>query len=133
MAATVAVVDYPNQNQTSSPIKWFFILLFCLGLICSIICCEHATKKHGSDADLVRQCMEEKGPMQVWKKPDGRFANVCQISERVFGIMITDKLVTNKMGKNVHEVTSYIKENMSKFSEVRAYLERMGAVRINVH
>jgi hypothetical protein len=128
MATLVASAGLSTQRNPNSTIKCIFILLFVIVAAMGIICCEHATKKHGGDADLVRKCMEQKGPMQVWKKPDGRFANVCQISDKVFGIMITDKA-----GKGAHEITSYIKEYMTKFSEVRDYLERMGAVRIKIY
>jgi len=128
MATLTSTAEFSTQRNPNSTIKYIFILLFLIVAVMGIICCEHATTKHGSDADLVRQCMEEKGPMQVWKQPNGRFANICQVSDNVFGIMITDKT-----GQGAHEITSYIKEYMTKFSEVKSYLERMGAVRIKIY
>lgn len=124
MATLVASAGLSTQRNPNSTIKILFIIVFGMLATLGIICCEHATKKHGADAVLVRQCMDQKGPIEIYQKPDGRLVNVCQIADKQFGIMITE-------GK--YEVTSYIKEKMTRLSQVRKYIESMGAKPIKIY
>lgn len=96
----------------------FLIVFGIIGIIVAINYCNHAIARHGEDAILVRKCMAEKGPIQVWQKPDGRVVNVCEVESGVFGLMITD---------GIHEVTSFIKEKMTRLEQVEQYLKNMNA------
>jgi hypothetical protein len=87
-----------------------------------IIYGQHATARHGQDADLVRQCMEDQGPTAIWVMPDGRVENVCKLADGRWGIMVTD---------GFHEVTSFIKSKMTRLSQVEQYLRNMGAMRVS--
>jgi hypothetical protein len=87
---------------------------------------EHATAKHGDDADAVRQCLRDYDPLQVWvKMTDGRMFQVCQLQDGRFGIQICD---------GTHECTSFIfrasKGLRVKLSQVEQYLRNIGAERI---
>jgi putative hemolysin len=85
----------------------------------------HAVTKHGTDADAVRECMENDGPMQVWVKPDGRVMNICKLPDGRFGVMVTD---------GTREITSFIyragKGCKTILAQVENYLRNMGAQRI---
>jgi hypothetical protein len=87
----------------------------------------HALEKHGSDAQAVRQCMENNDPLEMWTKmTDGRVFWVCLLDDGRFGIMITDG---NK------EVTSFVyrasKGLKVKLSQVEFYLRNnVGALRV---
>lgn len=81
----------------------------------------HAVVKHGEDANMVRRCMEEKGPVETWVKPDGREINVCKIADGIYVIMVSD---------GTREITSFIKAKMSRLSQIEQYLRNMGAERI---
>ena len=79
----------------------------------------HAAK-HGSDAELVRACLDERErPDQLWWNPEtGRYINVCFLPDGRFGLQI--------LGRNLDEITSYIKEKCKRLKQVERYLSNRG-------
>lgn len=100
---------------------WARYIVPLLILMAVIIYGQHAVAKHGQDAVLVRQCMENKGPMQMWVMPDGRVENICRLDDGRIGIMVTD---------GFHEVTSFIKNKMTRLSQVEQYLRNLGGMKV---
>ena len=98
------------------------LLLALLVLVAAIIYGTHAIEKHGSQAQAVRDCIANGGTMQLWVNPQtGRQAEVCQLPTGKFGIHVT------RYGR---EVTSFIKNKLTKISQVERYLENVGYKRL---
>lgn len=107
------------RRQQPNTLLFFMVMIFAFLLVNAVITYgQHAVAKHGEDAEQVRRCMETKGPMQTWVKPDGRVIYVCQVEWQKFGIMITD---------GTHEITSYIKEKLKTLGDIERYLHNIGA------
>lgn len=83
----------------------------------------HAVARHGSDAEAVRKCLQDNDPYQTWVKPDGRVIHLCHLPDGRWGVQIRDS-------SGIHEITSLIKNKMSKLSQVEQWLHNMGAERI---
>lgn len=79
----------------------------------------HAVDRHGNSAVLVRNCLNDKGAMQVWYNPaTGRQARICQLDNGKFGVQIlNDKL---------QEITGFIKDKMTRIDQVTNYLKNAG-------
>ena len=79
----------------------------------------HADEKHGSEAQEVRDCIDNIGPLHSFFNPNtGRFADVCLISNYRFGIKITEE--------TGEEVTAFIKNKMTTIKQVLRYIENCG-------
>jgi hypothetical protein len=105
------------QPRTFNPAP----LLLLAALLLAVIYGTHAVARHGTEADAVRECMSSNGPIQRWRYPDNnRIVSVCQLPDGKFGIQVTERL---------REVTSYIKNRMSRLEQVETYLRNRGAVK----
>lgn len=94
------------------------ILVAGLMLFAAITYSAHAIERHGSAAVRVRQCLNDKPPLETWTNPvTGRNAHVCQVDKGLFGIQIE---------KDGNEITSFIKEKMRTIEQVRKYLTNGG-------
>ncbi len=87
----------------------------------------HATAKHGTEADAIRRCLENNGPVQQWQKlmPDGslspdRFFLVCQLEEDRYGVQLVERTAEGAW----KEITSYIPKGTGTGAKVMAYLAR---------
>jgi hypothetical protein len=79
----------------------------------------HADLKHGLEAQEVRDCLDNFGPLHIFFKPETqRFAEICLISNFRFGIRITEE--------NGDEVTAFVKNKMSSLKQIGRYLENCG-------
>jgi hypothetical protein len=100
------------------------LLAFALALIV-IVYGTHAVAKHGTGAEAVRRCMNDTGPIETWvSMKTGRQYHVCKIDQTTFGIMITD---------GTREVTAFIKEKLTRLSQVQQWLRNCGAEKIYYH
>jgi hypothetical protein len=114
----MAVTTRSYQNCGTNG-GWFgkflgLILFAVLGCILYTVC-EHAIEKHGTDAFLVDQCLNNHGAMGVWqRKSDGHFAFPCQIDSNKWGIKF-DKC----SGENC---TAFIKEKLKRLEHLIRYL-----------
>lgn len=82
----------------------------------------HAIIKHGMEAIAVRECIANGGALELWANPDtGRQAEVCQLANGKYGIHVT------RFGR---EVTSFIKNKLTKLSQVERYLQNVGYTRL---
>jgi hypothetical protein len=79
----------------------------------------HGVDRHGGSAVIVRNCLDNKGALQVWHNPTtNRTARICVLDDGKFGVQI----LTYKL----QEVTSFIKDKMSRIEQVENYLRNAG-------
>ncbi len=105
------------EKRTYRPANPLPLLLACF-LLAGIIFCAHAVVRHGSEAQAVRNCIDQGGTIQTWfNLSNGREAIVCQLNETTFGIQIIVK------GR---EVTSFIKNKMHNLRQIENYLGNSG-------
>ena len=130
-----------TRNSTGGAIAYFLaILCLVVALILSavfglqalvhpsnpagnaVVQSEHAVIKHGFSAVDVRQCLDKKGALQIWVNPEtGRRANLCKLDNQTFGLQI----VQQRDGI-WREVTSFIKDKMTRIDQVMQYLRNCG-------
>ncbi|RJR10010.1 hypothetical protein C4588_04275 [Candidatus Parcubacteria bacterium] len=79
----------------------------------------HALDRHGNEALMVKQCLDQKGPLQVWQQPNGRIAKICQLDNGKFGILIEDA--------NGNNITAFVKNKSRTLQQVIQYLRNKGA------
>lgn len=83
----------------------------------------HTDLIRAAEADTVRHCLENNGPIQTWKKDD-RIIFVCMLNETgKYGIQV----ITENLKK---EITAFIKNKMKHLSQVEQYLKNGGYIRI---
>jgi hypothetical protein len=113
--------------QSGASNNWFgnFLKLIAIAMIVVFGCwlfsvCQHALDKHGEDALLVEQCLNQKGPQWgIWqRKSDGHLALPCLVDDGKWGIKI-DKCD----GENC---TALIKEKMKRGWQIIKYLQNRG-------
>lgn len=105
-------MDYPKTcNKT--PI---YIVLFAIAFL-NIVYGSHAIAKHSTVWD-VRNCLDNQPPIATMYNPiNDRHAYVCQLPNGNFGIMIA---------RGQQEITSFVKDNVTKLRGVIHYLENTG-------
>jgi hypothetical protein len=117
---TTLAIDYP---QRQIPAKLIFALV--LATI-AVALSAHAVEKHGDEAERVRQCLNDKGEIQVWFRPGtDRYIRVCEVEPGMFGIQIV-----RKDGWIWKEITSFIKNKFHRLDLIERYLSNQGAVKI---
>jgi hypothetical protein len=121
MEAALGSFKYRSSEGIDFKNPWARYIVPLLILMAVIIYGIHAVEKHGQDAILVRQCMENDGPVQIWVMPDGRVENICRMNDGRWGIMVTD---------GFHEVTSFIKNKMTRLSQIEQYLRNLGGMKV---
>ena len=105
--------------SSSQGINGFAILLLVLAIAFSVMCSmaivvssqPHAVKAHGSEAEMVRECMKKDHyPMRFQKEGTNRYYNLCQLPDGRWGLMVT---VIERVGDVLKEVeiTSFIPKN----------------------
>jgi hypothetical protein len=77
----------------------------------------HANARHGGDADTARLCNSAPNMHLFYNPTTQRSAKVCLLDGK-FGIVITDA-----MGR---EVTAFLKNKMTRFTQVVKYLSNQG-------
>ena len=115
------------HNQRGSPAK--LLLLMTLALAAGVIALyspgmQHAIDRHGRDALLVSECLNNNGPLQIWFNPEtGRHAEICQIDPEKFGIRISVNGLKDT-------ITQFVKNKMTRIERVEQYLINRGYIRI---
>ena len=103
-------------SENPSPAKALFLLLFIVmigGLV--LFSLAHATERHG---DMVTEVCSAPIIHQAFRQWDNRQANVCQLPDGRFGIMVCEK--------DGGLVTCFIKEKMKELEDVLRYLQNRG-------
>jgi len=119
MAATSATVLKPGKT----PSYWLLAFLFIVAAI--VVVHAHAVIRHGTDAEAVRKCLENKGPHQLWRSNDGiTFYRLCELEDGRWGLQ-----AILKDGNIWHEKTAFIRGDGS-WKALMEYLQRL-ATRFN--
>lgn len=119
-------ISYPtNTIPTTNPAKQpnFYMFLLTALLTLAVIYGVHAVEKHKEEAEQVRICIEKNGYIQRWIKPNGRIVLICRMPDLRFGVQIRDPW-------DIKEITSFIKNKMSRLSQVEKWLDNQGATRL---
>ena len=113
--------------QKSNPFKTLFIFALFAAIALAVgYTISHGPERHPGEAEQVRNCLNDKGTLQVWMNPDtGRLANVCQINPTLFGIQIIQKA---KEGWD--EITGFTKPKMKRIEQVMQYLRNTGYLKL---
>lgn len=84
----------------------------------------HAITKHGTDGMLVRECLDNNGPLGVFshKTDKSRELWLCEIEPGVYGIQIR-KLINSSQHD---EITAFVKNKMRKLEDVLRYINNSG-------
>lgn len=102
------------------PMKLFSLLAIVAFIVLSIVMLvatdtSHAVLRHGDEAYLGRECI---GQGTVFLNPTtNRKGNVCLTSAGFYGVWISED------GK---EVTSFVKNKMKRFEQIKKYMENAG-------
>lgn len=126
---TTTAITYQRIQSPRFPVVPILILLLALilvgGLLMSLSA--HATDKHLSDADWVRDCLNRNGTLQLWNiLGTDKYYRVCTDLRGKFGIQ-----AVIKEGENAwREITSFVKNKMHTLAKVEQYLRNAGATRI---
>ncbi len=78
----------------------------------------HSVEKHGSEALIVRSCLDNFGGIRMFYNPKtNRTAEICFLENGKYGIQIAEE-------KN--EITSFIKNKMQTLKQVVRYVKNTG-------
>ena len=115
--------EYKKPNLTIPTL----LLLFIVAIVAFAILQtqnSHAVTKHGTEGALVRQCMEDTGPLGVYshKTDKSRELWLCQIDDGTFGIQIRKNLADGTQD----EITAFIKNKMRRLEQVLQYIQNSG-------
>ena len=80
----------------------------------------HANDRHGFDADKARNCLTDP-EKTIFYNPDTNRYGVACFTDGDWAVIILDKI-----GRNFEEVTSFLKEKMSRLDQVAKYLSNRG-------
>lgn len=86
---TSCETTYPAQ--TCYDIRKILILLL---LAVAVAATAHAVMKHGEQAKLIRQCLDNGGPHSVWAAMEStnKFFQACQLNDGRYGIRIIERV-----------------------------------------
>jgi len=121
----MCTTTYSNQSNGSG-----IGILIIIALIISIFIggfiyfqnSDHATEKHGTDAELVRNSCNNGGIKEIWQNPKtNRIAKICKIEDNLFGVQVLDE-------NDEIEITAFIKNKMRYIDQIRNYLSNQGYV-----
>jgi len=127
MTTLTGSYDITNENNTSGTLKTLLLLsLIMLGIFLvtgsidrtvsppthvDVIETVHATKKHGVDAQSIRQCLKDKGASQLWLTRSNKWHNrhkyfrTCNLPDGRIGVQIVKWSWTAGAWR---EVTAYV-------------------------
>ena len=83
----------------------------------SMVYSDHA-RKH-PETPAIRQCLENKGPYQTFRNPQGDYFFLCQLPDGRWGT-----LIANKVGQLFFEKSAYVKYS-GMWDEVLGWLRQM--------
>lgn len=115
---TAITCNYKTSRPPSLLLPLILVLM--VGAATIGLAYSHGTVKHGTEADQVRQCLNDHGHMQLWSHDDWEHkARVCEVEPGVFGVQIV-KLIAGKW----EEITAYIPRQAT--GGIAKYLEEIG-------
>lgn len=89
----------------------------------TVIVHAHAVQRHGTDAENIRKCLNDKGPYQVWKAMgEDTFYRICQLDDSRWGLQ-----AILKVGEVWHEKTAFIPKD-GTWKALTEYLQRFATV-----
>jgi hypothetical protein len=110
-----------QQPRNMRGFGYFLLLCFLGAVLFSVAVSFHAVEKHGEN--IVTQVANCNNFNQATLNPNtNRIACVFNLDEKKFGIRI---LMKDGEG-NFHEITSFIKDKMTKETQVMKYLKNVG-------
>lgn len=104
---TTARTESPNRSML--PLILIALAALCIYAVVTFapVYHDHAVTRHGADAELVRKCLEDNGPVQQWKKFDStRYHKLCILPDGRIG----DQIVQLDDNGIWHEITSFIRQ-----------------------
>ena len=112
-----------TERRTNSPNLLIPFVLIVLAALCvyavafAPVYHQHAVVRHGTDAELVRKCLEDNGPVQQWRKLDSsRYHKLCVLPDGRIG----DQIVQLDDDGIWHEITSFVRQESTLDDVVRA-------------
>ena len=120
---TNASWDY-SPSTSGLPFKPLIGLLLMLAVLVAAVAVlpqVHAELRHGSDALSIRQCLDQRGPQQVWRSNDRTtFYRLCQLDDGRWGLQAA---IWDKVLDRLVEKTAFVKGEGS-WSELTQYLAK---------
>jgi putative hemolysin len=88
--ATTALQAHGGQHR---PNKFLWAVVFSVAIGMALIVAlpqSHAVEKHGADAVAIRKCLQDKGPLKVFKSTveQGVFYQICQLPDGRVGLQV---------------------------------------------
>lgn len=112
-----------ERTRTNSPNLFIPVVLIILAALAiyavtfAPVYHSHAVVRHGTDAELVRKCLEDQGPVQQWQKLDStRYHKLCILPDGRIG----DQIVQLDDNGVWHEITSFVRQESTLDDVVRA-------------
>lgn len=98
---------------------WFIVALLLLLATITVVVQDHAIERHGADARAIRECLDNKGPFQIWRARGGEtFYRLCQLDDGRWGLQ-----AIVKEGDVWYERTAFIRGDGS-WKALMKYLQR---------
>jgi len=115
MAVTSATLQPPRKSFLLGLIAVILLLM----ATSVIVVHDHAVERHGADAKAIRECLDNKGPYQLWRARDSEtFYRLCQLDDGQWGLQ-----AIIKEGGAWHEKTAFIRGDGS-WKALMDYLQR---------
>lgn len=106
----ITTANRTNPNYTLPVILIVLAAVSILAVTFAPVYHSHAVVRHGTDAEIVRKCLEDNGPVQQWKKYDStRYHRLCVLPDGRIG----DQIVQLDDDGVWHEITSFIRQESS--------------------
>ena len=103
-----------RQAPAPSPFPVLIVIFAGLVFFAGVILSAHAFERHGEEAVSIRRCLDNNGPVMVYKhKSESAWYLLCHLNDGRFGIQAVTE--------DGHEKTAFVRKDGS-FSETMRYL-----------
>lgn len=111
----MATITHNRPQRSGAPLALFLLAVTVLAAALAIpevgrvMETDHATDRHGADAQLTRQCLERSGPASMWQANDDdsiRFLT-CQLDDGRWCIQIAQVWPSINQGVDYRERTAF--------------------------
>lgn len=120
----MTTIEYSRNRWNPLP---FIVLLAVLGVLGGLLLSSHAVERHGSDAELIRQCFRDGRMVQQWQSKNDPSVQCFVIDTgrecSRWSILIAQMWPSNAQGCKYRERTAFTPRNGNP-SAVEKYLER---------
>lgn len=114
------MVTTTAEGQSNGKVLMYGLVFLCVVIALISISSSHAEVKHGTDALLVRECIENGNPVTKWVNHDtNRTIDCVMLDDGRFGIRVRC---------DGNEITCFIKNKMKRMEQVIGYLFNRGYV-----